>query len=54
MDRKEAVNAVKNALEKLGVKGSVRIKESSFNAYIVFVNNKYFGVFDTNKNTFVD
>lgn len=42
------------ALEQLGVKGTVRISQYGFHLYRVEVNDKYFGIYDIDRNTFVD
>ena len=41
------------ALTALGVAGKVRIVEQDGRA-VVYVDGKYFGIFDYQKNTFVD
>lgn len=48
---KEKITA---AMKTLGVKGKVEIQNISINRYKVILNNEYFGIFDTIRNTFVD
>jgi len=45
---------INDALKTLGVKGMVKVIHISFNTYRVLVDDKYFGIFDDDKNTFVD
>jgi len=42
------------ALKHLGVKGEVRISQYGFHLYRVEVNGKYFGIYDIDRDTFVD
>lgn len=54
---KKAIEGIKKALEKLGVHGTVRIAEiapGDTTRFTVYINDEYFGVYDTDKNTFVD
>jgi len=48
------VKEIKKALKYLGVKGSVRIEDVSIDRIKVFVNGEYFGIYDTQRRTFVD
>jgi len=43
----------KQALITLGVKGKISVIKNTFDL-TVYVNGKYFGIFDKKKNTFVD
>jgi hypothetical protein len=45
---------IKTALEHLGVEGTVRISVAGYHQYLVEVNGEYFGIFDIDRNTFVD
>lgn len=45
---------IKAALEHLGVKGAIRIIPTEYNRYRVELNGEYFGIFDVDRNTFVD
>ena len=45
---------IKAALEGLGVKGTVKISQEGYHRYRVEVNGEYFGIFDIDRNTFVD
>lgn len=47
-------NAVKSALNTLGVRGVVCIYQKSVYIVSVYVNGQYFGLFDTKCNTFVE
>ena len=54
---KKAIDGVKEALKKLGVHGHVRIEEiapKDASRLTVYVNDNYFGIYDTEKHTFVD
>lgn len=42
------------ALTKLGVKGTITTKRISADRIAVYVNGKYFGIWDTIRKTFVD
>jgi len=42
-----------NALKTLGITGNIKVV-TRFNQSIVKVNNRYFGIYDHSKNTFVD
>jgi hypothetical protein len=42
------------ALQNLGIKGKVKVSQAGISRYKVEVNGKYFGIFDMNRNTFVD
>lgn len=48
------MSQIKQALITLGVRGKVQITGLGLSRYEVKVNSKRFGVYDTNKNTFVD
>lgn len=58
MDRmKKAIDRVKEALDKLGVHGRVRIEEIAprdTSRLTVYVNDEYYGVYDIDRQTFVD
>ena len=45
---------IKAALQHLGFKGMAEVKKAGFMRYQVFINSKYIGIFDLEKNTFVD
>ena len=45
---------IKAALEILGVKGKVKIIPAEYHRYQVELNGKHFGIFDIDRNTFVD
>lgn len=45
---------VATAMKHLGVKGTVKVVHIGFNNYRILLNGKYFGIFDTDRNTFVD
>lgn len=47
------IELLKNALKSLGVHGHVEVYKGNYN-FIVYVNNKYFGIWDIEKKTFVD
>ena len=54
---KKAIDGVKEALDLLGVHGHVRIEEIAprdTSRLTVYVNDDYYGIYDTNKHTFVD
>lgn len=47
------MEALKTAMKTLGCTGTVKVKK--FGAkYFVELNGKYFGIFDIERNTFVD
>lgn len=48
------VGEIKKALKDLGVKGSIEVEEVSVGRIKVTVNGDYFGIYDTQKSTFVD
>lgn len=50
----KTVNNIKNALQALGVKGSASIRYIYADRVIVNLNGEYFGLWDAEKNTFVD
>lgn len=43
---------IKSALEALGCKGTAKIIRAPFGFYVVFLNGKEYGVYDTDKHTF--
>jgi hypothetical protein len=43
-----------NALEAFGIEGRVSARYAQLDRVKVFVNGKYFGLWDCEKNTFVD
>lgn len=45
---------IETALRQLGVTGTVRVHRRGLDRYHITVNGRYFGIFDTAKNTFVD
>lgn len=45
---------IKEALERLKVKGEIKIKPIAPDRYAVYINNVYFGIWDSIRNTFVD
>lgn len=45
---------IKAALTHLGMKGTVRISPAGLNRYLVELNGKYFGIYDIDRDTFVD
>lgn len=45
---------IKEALKKLNVKGTIAVKWISADRIAVYVNNEYFGIWDTAKKIFVD
>jgi len=45
---------VATAMKHLGVKGTVTVTHISFSNYRITLNDSYFGIFDINRNTFVD
>jgi hypothetical protein len=45
---------IKTALEHLGAKGTVIIRPAGFHRYEVDLNGEHFGIFDIDRNTFVD
>ena len=45
---------IATAMKHLGVKGTVQLVNICFNDYRVILNGSYFGIFDTDRNTFVD
>ena len=45
---------IKRALKKLKVKGEIQIKPIAQDRYAVYVNNVYFGIWDSIRKTFVD
>ena len=50
----KAKEQVATAMKHLGVKGTVQLVHICFNDYRVILNGSYFGIFDTDRNTFVD
>lgn len=54
-ERKEKrMKEIMKALRTLGISGIVTIKQITFDRYTVYVDNEYFGIWDTNRKTFVD
>lgn len=55
-EQEKTIQQVRTALNALEVKGNALIREIGEDParLEVFVDGKYFGIFDTNKNTFVD
>lgn len=45
---------IKAALESLGMKGTIRITPAGLNRYLVELNGEYFGIYDIDRDTFVD
>ncbi len=45
---------IKAALDHLGIKGTIRISPAGYHRYRVELNGEYFGIFDVDRNTFVD
>ena len=45
---------IKTAIARLGVKGTIRISPAGLNRYLVELNGKYFGIYDADRDTFVD
>ena len=45
---------LKEALKKLNIKGKVSVKYISTDRISVYVDDKYFGIWDTIRKTFVD
>lgn len=57
MNMAKAIDAVKKALDQLSVHGHVQISEiapGDTSRLTVYVNDEYFGIYDADKNTFVD
>lgn len=52
--REGTVEEIKKALDYLRVRGSVGFEEVSVDRIKVSVNGEYFGIYDTQKSTFVD
>lgn len=48
------MNGVKNALLQLGCKGRATAELISINRYMITLNGQYFGIFDADRQTFVD
>ena len=42
------------ALKAFGVKGTVKIIPAGYRRYQIELNGEYFGIFDLERNTFVD
>lgn len=51
---KKVNEQVATAMKHLGVKGTVQLVYIGFSNYRVMLNGSYFGIFDTDRNTFVD
>ncbi len=45
---------IETALTHLGVKGTIRITPAGLNRYLVELNGTYFGIYDADRDTFVD
>lgn len=45
---------IRNALKALGYKGTARAVEVTLGRYYVTVNGEYVGIWDVDKNTFID
>lgn len=45
---------IKTALDHLDVKGKIKISPAGYHRYRVEVNGEYFGIYDIDRNTFVD
>ncbi len=45
---------IREALKKLGVKGRVNCRYLTFDRIKISLDNEYFGIFDCERNTFVD
>ena len=45
---------IKTALARLGVKGTIRVSPAGDHRYRVELNGEYFGIYDADRNTFVD
>ena len=45
---------IKEALERLKVKGEIKIKPIAPDRYAVYIDNVYFGIWDSIRKTFVD
>ena len=48
------MNEVIEALAKLGVRGNFAAKPITEDRIAIYIDGKYFGVWDTNRKTFVD
>lgn len=48
------VNNIKKALQALGVTGAASLRYACADRVIVNLNGEYFGIWDAEKNTFVD
>ena len=54
-ERKERrMKEIMKALRDLGVRGYVTTKQITFDRYAVYVDSDYFGIWDTDRKTFVD
>ena len=49
-----AKEKIENALKELGVHGKIRIENIGWHIWLVYINGEVFGIYDTDKNTFVD
>ncbi len=45
---------IRAALKALGIKGKISIEEVGYRRYGLWVNGEEFGIFDLDRNTFVD
>jgi hypothetical protein len=48
------VKEIKEALKRLNVKGTITVKQIAADRIAIYVNNEYFGVWDTVRKIFVD
>ena len=48
------INNIRKALTTLGVKGSAQLRYANADRIVITVNGEYFGIWDSEKNTFVD
>ena len=54
-ERKEKMmKEIMKALRALDVSGIVTTKQMTHDRYVVYVDSNYFGIWDTNRKTFVD
>lgn len=52
--QKEGVVMIEYIRKAFGVKGEITYQKISKDRYAIYVDGEYFGIFDTNRNTFVD
>ena len=48
------ISNIKSALNKLGYKGKARVEYIDTDRVVISLNGEYLGLWDTEKNTFVD